>query len=75
MEIDYRLCKIIRACFLIVLNDRKIIIDGHHRARAAGGEKLKQVPIRINEVDAKTAERLEQEAAEAAHGLGLSHRW
>ena len=58
-----------------IVNGRKIIIDGHHRARAAGGAKVDQVPIRIHQVGAATASKLEQQAAEAAHSLGLSDRW
>ncbi|WP_082070907.1 ParB N-terminal domain-containing protein [Gynuella sunshinyii] len=60
---------------VVEVNGRKIIIDGHHRARAAGGVKLDQVPIRIHEVDPATAAKYEQQAAEAAHALGLSNRW
>jgi hypothetical protein len=60
---------------IVEVNGRKIIIDGHHRARAAGAAKIKEVPVRIHAVDAATAARLDQEAAQAAHELGLSHRW
>jgi hypothetical protein len=60
---------------IVEVNGRKIIIQGHHRARAAGAAKIKEVPVRIHDVDAATAARLEQEAARAAHELGLSHRW
>ena len=60
---------------VVEVNGRKIIIDGHHRARAAGGAKLDQVPIRIHKVDSATASKYEQQAAEAAHLLGISNRW
>ncbi|HAB37562.1 MAG TPA: hypothetical protein DCE52_06120 [Rhodobacteraceae bacterium] len=60
---------------VVEVNGRKIIVDGHHRARAAGGAKLDQVPIRVNKVDAATAAKYEQQAAEAAHSLGISDRW
>lgn len=57
------------------IDGRNIIIDGHHRARAAGAAKITEVPVRIHVVDAATAAKYEQQAAEAAMQLGLDHRW
>ncbi len=53
------------------ISGRTIIIDGHHRARAAGGAGLKEVPVVRVKVDAQTAARLEREAAQAAEDLGM----
>lgn len=60
---------------VVEVDGRMIILDGHHRARAAGAAKISEVPVRIHQVDAGTAARLHREAAEAAENLGLSHRW
>jgi ParB-like nuclease domain len=37
------------------IDGRNIIIDGHHRARAAGAAKIAEVPVRLHVVDAATA--------------------
>jgi ParB-like chromosome segregation protein Spo0J len=50
---------------------RKVIIDGHHRARAAGAAGIKDVPARIYPVTPEQASILLQEAAEAAEDLGI----
>jgi filamentous hemagglutinin len=60
---------------IAIVDGRKVIIEGHHRARAAGAAGIKEVPVRIHQVDAATAARLEQEAAQAAQELGLESRW
>jgi ParB-like chromosome segregation protein Spo0J len=49
----------------------RIILDGHHRARAAGSAELQEVPVRVWEVTQETGTRLIMEAAEAAERLGL----
>ena len=50
---------------------RKVIIDGHHRARAAGAAGIKDVPVRIYPVTPEQESKLLQEAAEAAENLGI----
>jgi RHS repeat-associated protein len=60
---------------IVEVDGRKIIVDGHHRARAAGAAGIKEVPVKVLKVDPATAERYVQEAAEAAHSLGLTGRW
>jgi ParB-like nuclease domain len=57
------------------VNGRKIIIDGHHRSRAAGAAGIKEVPVIIEKLSPEESFLLEQQAAEAAQGLGLEHRW
>lgn len=58
-----------------IVNGRKIILDGHHTARAAVGLKLKDGPIQIQSVSPARAAQLQQQAAEAAHSLGLGSRF
>jgi hypothetical protein len=53
-----------------VVNGKRIIIDGHHRTRAAIAERVKEVPIRIHEVTREEGEILLQQAAEAFRYLG-----
>ena len=60
---------------VVEVNGRKIIVDGHHRSRAAGSAGLAEVPIRIHKVDATTGAKYEQQAAEAAESFGLTDRW
>jgi ParB-like chromosome segregation protein Spo0J len=57
------------------VNGRKIIIDGHHRSRAAGAAGIKRVPVIIEKLSEKEAALLEQEAAEASQSLQLEYRW
>jgi ParB-like nuclease domain len=57
------------------VNGRKIIIDGHHRSRAAGAAGIKKVPVIIEKLSKKEASLLEQEAAEASQSLQLEYRW
>jgi ParB-like chromosome segregation protein Spo0J len=54
------------------IDGRMIIIDGHHRARAAGSAGIPEVPVRIVPVTLEQANMLLEQAAEAAENLGLS---
>ncbi len=56
---------------IAVVDGKRIIIDGHHRARAAGAAGIKQVPVRIWQVSDETGTTLMMQAAEAAERLGL----
>jgi filamentous hemagglutinin len=56
---------------IAIVNGRKIIIDGHHRARAAGAVGIKDVPVTIRSVTPEQGNRLFDQAAEAAENLGL----
>lgn len=56
---------------IAVVDGKRIIIDGHHRARAAGAAGIKQVPVRIWEVSEETGVKLITQASEAAERLGL----
>ena len=49
----------------------KIIIDGHHRARAAGAARIREVPVRVNQVTPEQAGLLLKQAAEATENHGL----
>ena len=60
---------------IIEVDGRKIIVDGHHRARAAGSAGIKEVPVEVIEVSSEVAKQYLQQAAEAAERLGLSDRW
>ena len=53
------------------IDGRKIIIDGHHRARAAGAAGIKKVPVVVKEVTPEQAIRYLREAAQAADFFGL----
>jgi hypothetical protein len=58
------------------VDDVRIVLDGHHRARAAGaatpgGVKMRDVPVRIWEVTKEVGAKLLAQAAEAAERLGL----
>ncbi|MCP4500968.1 MAG: ParB N-terminal domain-containing protein [Deltaproteobacteria bacterium] len=53
------------------VDGKNIIIDGHHRARAAGAAGIKKVPIKEVKVSAERAATLKIEAIEAAENLGL----
>jgi ParB-like nuclease domain len=57
------------------IDGRKIIIDGHHRARAAGAAGIKNVPVIIEEISPEKASLYGQHAAEASQSLGLDYRW
>lgn len=48
------------------IDGKLIILDGHHRVRAAGQLRLKAIPIKRQTVSQKQAEQLLYEAAEAA---------
>ncbi len=48
------------------MNDKRIIIDGHHRTAAAIAARKREVPIRELKPNKKEAEILLQETAEAA---------
>jgi ParB-like chromosome segregation protein Spo0J len=56
---------------IVEIDGHKIIIDGHHRARAAGAAGIKEVPVRINPVTPEQGTTLLAQAAEAAENLGL----
>lgn len=58
---------------IVEVDGRRIIIDGHHRARAAGAVGIREVPVRIWTVSEETATTLYPQAVEAAERLGL--RW
>jgi len=60
---------------IAVVDGRKIILDGHHRARAAGSAGIRNVAVQVTEVSEARAAELLQQAAEAAQNLGLDHRW
>ena len=60
-----------RAIEIVVVNGKKIIWDGHHRARAAGAAGIKEVPIKILEKSPEVMSKLWHQAAEAASQLGL----
>ena len=53
------------------VDGRKIIIDGHHRARAAGAAGIREVPVRVIPVTPGEGTKLLGEAAEAAQESGL----
>lgn len=53
------------------IGGRKVIIDGHHRARAAGAAGINDVPVRIYHVTPEQGSVLLQEAAEAAENVGI----
>jgi ParB-like chromosome segregation protein Spo0J len=53
------------------IDGKKIIIDGHHRARAAGAAGIKKVPVVVSEITPEQAIRYLREAAEAADFFGL----
>lgn len=60
---------------IAVIDGRNVIIDGHHRARAAGAAGVRDVPVVIRELAPEQAALYLQQAAEAAQRLGLDHRW
>ncbi len=47
---------------------RQVIIDGHHRAAAAGRAGIRDVPVRVHEVSESQAGQLWQEVIEALYG-------
>ena len=49
------------------VNGKMIIIDGHHRAAAASAAKMKEVPVRLNNVSRQEADQLLREVAEARY--------
>ncbi|TWT29132.1 ParB-like nuclease domain protein [Thalassoglobus neptunius] len=56
---------------IIIVEGRMIIIDGHHRARAAGAAGIRNVPVLIIDVSAERGRQLMLDAADAAENLGL----
>jgi filamentous hemagglutinin len=56
------------------VEDRLIIVDGHHRAQAAIRAGIGEVPVRVAPVNAEQAAELAADAAEAAGQRGLSWR-
>ena len=60
---------------IVEVNGRKIIVDGHHRARAAGAAGIREVPVEVIVVNPATASQYLREAADAAVRLGLESRW
>ena len=60
---------------IAIVDGRKIILDGHHRARAAGSAGITNVPVRSYDVTPERGRELLQQAAEAAENLGLLNRW
>jgi filamentous hemagglutinin len=48
------------------VDGRQIILDGHHRARAAAQAGIRDVPVRVNPVTREQADQLLREAAEAS---------
>jgi hypothetical protein len=59
-----------------IVENRVIILDGHHRARAAGAalaqgvKSLEKIPVRIWTVSEETATRLAEQASEAMISFG-----
>lgn len=56
---------------IAAIDGKNIIIDGHHRARAAGSVGITQVPVIMQNVSPSQATTLLEQAAEAAQNLGL----
>jgi filamentous hemagglutinin len=50
------------------VDGRLVILDGHHRARAAAQAGIREVPVRVQSVTRDQADRLLREAAEASLG-------
>ena len=50
---------------------RKVIIDGHHRARAAGAVGIAEIPAIVVSVSPESEDILLRQAAEAAEQFGL----
>jgi len=48
------------------VDGRQIIVDGHHRARAAAQAGIKEVPVRVHSVISTQADQLLREAAEVS---------
>ena len=48
-----------------------IIIDGHHRARAAGAAGISQVRVKFTEVSDQIGQMLLTQALEASNALGI----
>lgn len=55
---------------IAIINGKRIIIDGHHRARAAGAAGYRNVPVIIRELTPEKAAKFWQQALEAAQNLG-----
>ncbi|MEW4565152.1 ParB N-terminal domain-containing protein [Bremerella sp. JC770] len=53
------------------IKGKRVIIDGHHRARAAGAAGIRDVLVEIIELPPDVARRYFEQAAEAAERLGL----
>jgi RHS repeat-associated protein len=60
-----------KAIDVAIVDGRRIILDGHHRARAAGAAGIREVPVKIWQVSDEVGKRLLRQAAEAAENLGL----
>jgi hypothetical protein len=58
---------------IVEVDGVRIILDGHHRARAAGAVGIADVPVRIWQVSEESGATLWSQAVEAAERLGL--RW
>jgi hypothetical protein len=56
---------------VVIVDGKKIIWNGHHRARAAGAAGIKEVPIKILEKSPEVMRDLFNQAAHAAQQLGL----
>ena len=54
------------------IHGKKIIIDGHHRARAAGAAGIMEVPVEIIELPSDVAMKFFNQATQAAERLGPS---
>lgn len=47
------------------VDGKLIILDGHHRTKAAIGAGVKKVPVNVNKVTREQADQLLREAAES----------
>lgn len=52
-------------------NNKYIIIDGHHRARAAGSVHIEAVPVEIIDISNSEQNQYLDQALEAAEQLGI----
>ena len=56
---------------IAIVDGKKVIVDGHHRARAAGAAGIKNVPVEIVDPPPNVARKYFNQAAEASESFGL----